>query len=514
MRIRLWRVLSLCLGVVLAAAGCTGAKADFTPTLTRGECPDDVEVTFLSRHECGWLTVLADRSDPDGPTLRLLVSRVWPVGKEPKPGFGTSFGRDVADAEMPTGANAAGATRLGRIVVQVEWRGSGPHNEPSLRCPEVDALQPDFAAAPSEDLEVRAAFVQAVKACADRLREAGVDPADFDVAETAADIEDLRRAVGVERWRLAGTYGTASRYLLAYVSSFPGRLEGAFLDSPWPPGLDDVTGGVLGTRAALAELFHSCAASRRCSSAYPDLERTWERALDRLASEPLRTRHHVRGAASAGAVDLTVDEAKLLRAARFALGGDGPANLEQLPAIITAAAHGRLHPRLGDIVAADPGWCYGYVPLCSPKADFSLGVYLTVFCRDQLPLFDRARLDAAIDGDPVYESVFGRSPFLDACRAWDVPPVESAPPTRLNGTPVLILPGQFDSFSPADIVREWADGLGGEATAVVVPGATHNTLGSQECAITLRNEWAADPSHTVPVHACIDASPVRWAPPS
>jgi hypothetical protein len=513
MRLRLGRVLALCLAAGLAAAGCTKAEADFTPTLTWGECPDDVEVTFLSRHECGRLTVLADRSDPDGPTLSLLVSRVWPVGAEPKPGFGTSFGRDVADAEMPTGDMAAGATRLGRTMVQIEWRGSGPHNEPSLRCPEVDALQPDFAAATSEDRNVREAFVGAVKACADRLRKAGVDPAEFDVAETAADIEDLRRAVGVERWRLAGTYGTASRYLFEYVSSFPGRLERAYLDSPWPPGLDDVTGGVLGTRAALAELFHSCAASTRCSSTYPDLERTWERALDRLTLEPLSSQHHIRGVAG-GAVDVTVDDAKLLRAARFALGGDGPANLEQLPAVITAAAHGRLHPLLGDIVATDPGWCYGYVPLCSGQRDFALGVYLTVFCRDQLPLLDRARLDAAIDGDPVYESVFGRSPFLDACGAWNVPPSDAQAPTGLNGTPALLLPGQFNSFSPAGIVRDWADGLGGDVTTLVVPGATHNTLGSQECAITARTEWTEDPSYRVPVDACADAPPVRWAPPS
>jgi hypothetical protein len=495
----------------LAAAGCTKAEAEFTPTLTWGACPDDVEITFISRHQCGRLTVLADRSDPEGPTLSLLVSRVWPVGITPKPGLGTSFGKDVADAEMPTGDIAAGATRLGRTGVQIEWRGSGPHNEPSLRCPEVDPLRPDFAAAPSDDEEVRAAFVDAVRACAARLREAGVDPADFDVAETAADIEDLRRAVGVEHWRLAGTYGTASRYLFEYVSSFPGRLDAAYLDSPWPPGLDDVTGGVIGTRAALAELFRSCAASTRCSSSYPDLERTWDQAVDRLAREPLRSRRPVRVNASEDAVDVTVDAAKLLRAARFALGGDGPANLRKLPAIIAEAAHGRIHPALAGIVASDPGWCFGYLPLCTGQEDYALGVYLTVFCRDQLPLLDRARLDVEIDGDPVYESVFGRSPFLDACGAWDVAPARTAPPAGLNGTPALLLPGQFDSFSPADAVRAWTEGLDG-VTTVPVPGSTHNTLGFSECAISTRNKWAADPTQEVHGDACADAPPVAWAP--
>ena len=57
---------------------------------------------------------------------------------------------------------AAGATGLGRTMVQIEWRGSGPHNKPSLRCPEVDACS-GFAAATSDDRNVREAFVGAVE---------------------------------------------------------------------------------------------------------------------------------------------------------------------------------------------------------------------------------------------------------------------------------------------------------------------------------------------------------------
>ena len=75
------------------------------------------------------------------------------------------------------------------------------------------------------------------------------------------------------------SYGTQSRVLFRYLDDFPGRLEAAWLDSPWFPDTDDLTGGALGTRSALAELFAACSADHRCESRYPRLERAWDRAL-------------------------------------------------------------------------------------------------------------------------------------------------------------------------------------------------------------------------------------------
>jgi pimeloyl-ACP methyl ester carboxylesterase len=77
-----------------------------------------------------------------------------------------------------------------------------------------------------------------------------------------------------------------------------------------------------------------------------------------------------------------------------------------------------------------------------------------------------------------------------------------------------MLHGQFDSFSPAGLMRDWAADTGSAVTTLVVPGATHNTLGSHPCAIAARDAWIDDPGGGVPDDACADAPPVRWAPPS
>ena len=214
----------------------------------------------------------------------------------------------------------------------------------------------------------------------------------------------------------------------------PPRLSGSgrgrHLDSPWFPDVDDLTGGIDGTRAALAELFTTCAADAACNETYADLDRNWQRALDQLGATPLTGSFET---ASGDAIDVVVDAPELLRAARFALGGDGPTNAGQLPATITAAADGEATPWLLATIAQDPIFCAGYRPFCVGQEGFSLGAYLTAFCRDQAPFIDDDVLDAAADHDPVYEAVFVRSPYRQACEAWDVPPPTPSspdPPTR------------------------------------------------------------------------------------
>ena len=479
----------------------------FAPTLTWGDCPADVEATFVSRHECGTLTVLADRAEPNGPTIDLLLVRAWPVGVEAKPGVGIGLGANVGDPFALTGNAATGATRLRSIGVVMESRGAGPHASPRLSCPEVDDLSARAAGSTSGDQAVRRAFVAAVRACAERLRAGGVDPADYGITAMAADADDLRVALGLDQFTSLGTQGTSSRVLFEYLREFPDRAAKAHVDSPWLPDVDDLTGGVEGTRRALDELFTACASDPECAAAYPGLARKWQRALDRLAVTPL---HGTYGTADGREIDVLVDAPKLLRAARFALGGDGPAAAGALPATIAAAADGEATPWLLATSAEDPLFCVGYRPFCSGQQAFSLGTYLTAFCAEQEPFIDDTALAAAIDGDPVYETVFADSPYRAACTAWGVPPADPSIVEPVDtAVPLLMLPGQFDSYTTVPAAQAAASRLT-SATVLEVPGQTHNTLGFAECAIAARNTWAEDPTVPPPVDACADAPPLNF----
>ena len=505
MRPGLLSTVVLVTGAAVACGGHSGAS--FEPTLEWGACPGDVEVTFLSHHQCGTLTVLEDRDRPDGPTVQLLVVKVWPVGVEPRPGIGTGLGANIGDPQAIGGDIASGATRGHWIVVQSEPRGAGPHVSPSLRCPETDALAAQAAERLTGDKQLNASFLAAVAACVKRLRASGVEPADFDVAATAADADDLRKAIGIDQWSEVGTQGTASRVMFEYLRAYPGRAGRAVADSPWFPEIDDLTGGVQGTRAALAQLFTACADDTGCNNAYPDLDKTWQQALDRLTDTPL---HGTARTPAGDTVDVVVDAPKLLRVARFALGGDGPHNAAALPATIAAAADGEPTPWLLTTIATDPIFCAGYRPFCTGQDKFSLGVYLTAFCRDEASFIDDRALTTAIAGDPVYQAVFADSPYRAACKAWDVPPADPtiAKPVAID-VPLLMLPGQFDSFSPPAVAKKQAARLP-RAWTIEVPGQTHNTLGFATCVLTEREHWRQDPTVPPSEGACASAPPLDF----
>ena len=62
---------------LLLLASCTeSSEPEFRPTFQQGPCPDDVTHVVLTPVTCGFLTVLENRSEPGGDTIRLFVTRI------------------------------------------------------------------------------------------------------------------------------------------------------------------------------------------------------------------------------------------------------------------------------------------------------------------------------------------------------------------------------------------------------------------------------------------------------
>ncbi|KRF38396.1 alpha/beta hydrolase [Terrabacter sp. Soil810] len=498
-------VIAGCLAIGLLSTCTSTPPVTFRPSLVWGACPEDVETTFLSPHQCGTLTVLANRAKPDGATIRLLVGKVPPPAGARSPGLGTSFGGNFGEAEAISGSIATGTSRTGITGLQLESRGSGLHSTPSLRCPEVDRLGTRAAGIPHDDVGLRDAFVAAVAACAKRLRAHGIDPADYTTAAMAQDIEDLRVAAGIDRWHMAGAYGTQSAVLFEYLRRYPGHVKAAYLDSPTFTSPAGFHGGASALQQTLDALFRTCQQTPACRADYPDLQGLWSQALDGAATHPLRGTAHV----GDQQINVLVDAPKLLRATRLALGAEG-GPLTALPRIIKDAAHGRLAPELAQTVASDAIYCSGYRPLCRDRR-FSLGLFLTNYC--QAPPMSGQEATDAIRGassHPAYPSVFKDSPYTAACKVWDTPPGSTTPTPPSTGIPLLLMSGSLDSFSPPATTLAAAHALGPQTSVLEVPGGIHNVLGFYECAITARNTWTRNPTQPVPTDACAKAPKIAF----
>ncbi len=173
----------------------------------------------LQAYRCGVLRVPLDRSAPAAAALTLPVVVGGRLDAPRTMLFltgGPGQGGVAAAARVLPRFAAVGAQQ--RIVL-LDQRGTGAE---ALSCP---ALQQQMR---SSDLAVPTG--DAVTACAAAI---GPSRAHYATTDTVADLEDLRAAIGAERWSLNGvSYGSyvAQRYAAAH----PERVDRLVLDSVVP----------------------------------------------------------------------------------------------------------------------------------------------------------------------------------------------------------------------------------------------------------------------------------------
>src|SRR5207249_7703609 len=160
---------------------------------------------------CGYLVVPERHAQPDGRTIRLAVARFASRQRDPVAdplvylagGPGESVQRLIG---MFTGALAAAFT-ADRDFIAFDQRGVG-RSQPALDCPELAAQYLEDAARALGAREEGDHTVAAARRCRDRLAAQGVDLAAYTTAESAADVDALRAALGYRQVNLLGvSYG-------------------------------------------------------------------------------------------------------------------------------------------------------------------------------------------------------------------------------------------------------------------------------------------------------------------
>jgi pimeloyl-ACP methyl ester carboxylesterase len=461
------------------------SKASFAPSVAAAECPDDIESSILGPHECGYLTVLEDRTRPDGPKIRLFYLRVQPEGGPTQPEPIASVGQEIAQPPH-YGTNVGIAESSGRELILLNQRGVG-YSQPSLACPEVDEVASDLVAHPLSSASVRDAFDDAVSACRARLTERGVHPSSYTLAAAARDLEDLRHALGVSSWNLMA-WGSASRLLLEYARRDQQGVRALVLDAPRFPELDPISEAGPDTRDALEALAETCRASKGCDRRYPHVEQALSQAAEALDRSPITSSVHGR--------TVVVDGGALVRVARHLVSGDQE-GAGSVPQVVYRALDGDVRA-VAQVLADDPGLCVGYLPRCGEDPT-SLGAYLSFTCSDA---------PASLEGSGVYTRAFGKAdPYLGACRAWGVEPGGDHPAPVRTDAPVLVLRGAYDAFSPLDLVRQATENMP-NAHVVLVPHLGHDVFAwGYDCLRDTRNDWLLNPQVAPDFAACLKTIP-------
>jgi pimeloyl-ACP methyl ester carboxylesterase len=397
------------------------------------------------------------------------------------------------------------AQRTDREIITMDPRGVG-HSTPNLGCPEVERLSVSSLRVPTGDATLRSRFLNAVAACYLRLLRQGNDLSSYDLHQNAADIENLRQALGIRQWGLTAT-GTASHVILQALREHPQHVREVVLDSADFPQADPFSEAILGTRHAIGQMDAACSADPSCSRRFPHFAQAVAKVAARLTRKPVTVT--VPAASGQPPIRILFDGALFLRGLRDLLAaiprdGAGP----QIPALIYqvlgSATSSSLQP-IAARMAADQTYCDGYQPKCDDLHRLTEGAYYSILCRDIQPFINRRALAKLAGHDPAYVEAFVHDPYLDVCRRWKVRPADPAVANSVHtSVPALMFAGQFDPFGALPITRQAATTFS-RARVEQVPSIGHNVLGVDECSRSIRNAWVDNPASPPASTGCLRA---------
>ena len=235
----------------------------------------------LGPTKCSFLEVPEHRGVSGSRTIKLWVAVATPAGA---PANATPMiflpggpGGDASSLAMSPDTHWPGGPRP---VVYLDGRGVG-RSEPDMSCPEVG--RPLDASHPWS--ERRSAAAATFAACRDRLVGEGVDLDGYNTVETAADIVDLRNALGYEKWIVWGfSYG--GRVAQEVLRQDADGVAALVLDSPLTAEVVGPAAKIANDKASTATLSTACAAQPSCASVTPDLSASIDAAIAQANAHP------------------------------------------------------------------------------------------------------------------------------------------------------------------------------------------------------------------------------------
>lgn len=476
-------------------ANTTVAAGGYEVSFTWEECPFGPLPDADPR--CGYLSVPEDRSRPEEGRIRLAAA-VFPARSE-------EIHPPVVYLEGGPGGEALESLPFSyetlvkplddeRTVIVFDQRGVG-YSEPSLSCPEIRLLTFDLLAEDLPDDEWLARYTAVLRECREQWVSRGADLSDFNSAASAADVADLRLALGHPRWDLYGvSYGT--RLALTVMRDHPEGIRSVVLDSAYPHQVDEIALTLRGAAGALDELFSACAADPQCSSAYGDLESLLFSTVDRLDDSP---------------AEIEVIDYFTFRTYPALLDGGGLLSLVFL-ALYSEWSFPQIPRALAEIQDGRYSSAEELLSLFLANSAFlSIGLNVTIGCREEVPFSDPGLVSSELEAHPrlaplIEGSLFELGNASEFCVAWGAgkaDPIENRPVT--SSIPALVMAGRFDPITPPDYGRRTAEHLG-NAWLVEFPTLAHGVSTVEGCPRSIMLDFLADP-FVEPDDACLADMP-------
>jgi pimeloyl-ACP methyl ester carboxylesterase len=489
------------IGIVIFAASAispvsaprSDTKQDTIPRFEAAACAITIPETEKEHVRCGYLVVPENRNRKDSPLIRLpvIILKSSSPNPAPDPILRTLGGPGASSLRMVRGRQASPWLK-DRDVIIFEQRGTR-YAQPNLGCPEVDAAKIENAKSNPDKQPAKSREVKAAQACHDRLVKDGIDLTAYNSSQSAADIEDLRRVLGYEKWNLYGVSYSA-RLMLEVMRDYPDGIRSVVIESVLPLSVNYDEVGVDAVVRALKVLFTNCAADAECSKTYPALENVFYNLVRQAnkrsipvgikspdTNEPLTIRLTGNDIAN-----WVVDE--MLSA--------GPDKILAAPSLIYQVASGDSSPLMS------------YAESKVNPQSFTWGMRYSVWCREEMPFENRRTIAAQSRRYPQLRG-FEINAMPAICDVWRVPPAEGKENKPFTSDiPTLILAGEYDAY----ILPAWGQLMAQtlrHSYFYEVPGVGHGPGFVSGCAIRVVSNFFINPT-TAPNHPCLKAPRQRF----
>lgn len=383
--------------------------------------------------ELGRVRVPENRRHPTGRTLEIAFVRYRTTNPRPvAPIFFLAGGPGGSGIDLSGPHVTHPQLRLldHADVIGIDQRGVGLSAPDLGDAAEFTELLPFDEASTRADEE--AAFRRTLRRGADAWRARGIDVAAYNSAESADDIDAVRKELGVERITAVGSsYGT--HLALAYLRRYPDRVERLFLSKVEGP---DHTWKLPGaTQDCLEQLHRRVSSDPSWSARVPDLLELVKDLLDTLSVRPVVVPLPATGSIVLGPNDLRRAIAELLGETQ---------TTATIPALLDRCSRGDWVP----LAQRATGYRRIEVPIMPVLMDCASGGSRTRMARiEQERLAPRNLLGDALAA-PFFPSV------CEIFRGQDLG--ESFREPFSSDVPILLVSGMIDARTPAANAEEIA----------------------------------------------------------
>lgn len=484
--------ISVFISLLLVTYALGQQKSQEVPRFEKSECA--VKIPKDENVDCGYLVVLENRANKDSKkTIRLpiIVMKASSPNPEPDPILYTAGGPGASSLRQVNARRYIPYLKK-RDYILFEQRGT-KYAQPALECPEINDAYLESVKANLDSQKSVKKGIEAAQKCRDRLTEKGVNLSAYNSAESAADIEDLRKVLGYKKWNLYGvSYST--RLMLTVMRDYPKGIRSVLLDSVFPVDINYDETSVQSVSESAKKLFKTCKVNTECNKAYPKLEKLFYKTVEKANQKPFMVGVKVGKDKELTSVKITgVDIANEI----YGLLNTGY-QLSRIPQFIDKVSKGdkEVLERIanGKFETSSLAWGMRYSHWCSEEMPF----------QKQEKIIAQSRKYKGFKG-------FQTQPTLqNVCTAWNVQPkgkIENQPVK--SNIPTLIIAGKYDPNTPPKWGEKVSKNLSNSFFYELLDMSHVPTFGSN-CALQLADAFFDNPNQKPGTNCANELPPIKF----